>query len=159
MLTVLDHVYLKLRREEIMQAENILKRIKTDNVLQSINKNCWEYGIIDEVKMKNKEILLIKISDKKKTVLLKYHKKDAVSWEEFEKFMLSVQIYEAGKGVYITTGLFDSKIKEYCSQSAAGKNVQIVDKFRLIQNHIGLVGKASQRISKDKLCVMKYIPV
>lgn len=158
MSQILDNIYESMREKEVHVAKARLKNIKVDSIRQNISKSCWRYGIKDEVIIKNHEMLLIKLTGKKRTMILKYHKTDIVLWEELEKLMKIMESQGVEKAVYITTGTFDVSIKEYSSQSNLIKSLQLVDSVKFVRKQLGLLGNVSKCITKDKICFMEYMP-
>lgn len=158
MSQILDNIYENMREKEVHVAKVRLKKINVDSIHQNISKSCWHYGIKDEVIIKNNEMLLIKLTGEKRTMILKYHKTDVVLWDELEKLMKVMEFQGVERAVYITTGIFDAGIKEYSSQSNLASSLQLVDCVKFVRKQLGLMGSVSKCITKDKICFMEYMP-
>jgi hypothetical protein len=155
---IIDTIYGHMREKEVRVAKSRLKKIKIDNIFQSISKSCWCYGIKDEIIFKNYNMLLIKLTGKKGTIIIKYHRTDKVFIDELERLAKVMESQGVDRGVYITTGEFDSSIKKYCLKSSFRKNVELVDYIKFIRKQLSLFGSAAERINKDNICFMEFIP-
>lgn len=158
MSKIFNTVYVKMREKEVGIAKRRLQRIMIDSVFQSISRSCWHYGIKDEVLIKNHEMLLIKLTGKKNTSILKYHKTDMVFLGQFEKFLLDMECNEVSKGIYITTGTFHRNVKRYCNLFSSIENVQLVDYSEFLIKQLGLLGSAADTIKKERISFMEYMP-
>lgn len=158
MESILNSLYMKFRKKEVSRARLKLKKIKTDDVMQCINKNCWKYGINDEIVLKNNDVLVVRLSGKNRSTIIKYHKVDMVFWDDFLKFLNEIDSYEVKHGVYITTGVFENSILKNYRYKVIDKKIKFVDGITFIRYQLGLKGKVSERIAKNKLCFMKYFP-
>ncbi|WP_027626747.1 hypothetical protein [Clostridium lundense] len=158
MINIYDKVYFKLREKEVHKAKVIIKRLDIEEVNKRISKICWSSGIEYEIILKNSEILLLLLKGNKDKVLLKFEKKDMVFLEEFDSYLNFFYKYSANKGVYITTGVFEEKIKNRCSIISIYKKIKLVDKYNLIKDQLGIKGKATDEIKGGKLNLYKYLP-
>lgn len=158
MLTLLDSIYYKLRREEIERAYTRLKRIKVDTILQNLTKQCWKYNIQYELIIKTKEILIIKLIGFKETVVLKYHKTNVVSKDEIDFFMAELDENNADKGVYITTGEFESREKLTFRTLFTKRDLILEDYYTFIKSNLGIRGKTIKDFNIYKLNFYKYFP-
>jgi hypothetical protein len=158
MLTLLNNVYYKMRKEEIEKASTRFKRIKIDTILQILTKICWKYNIQYEVIIKTSDILTIKLIGNLETVVFKYHKTDMVLKAEVDFFMNELDENKAHKGVYLTTGKFEKLEGVSCRDLAVKKDCMLEDSFAFIRRHIGIRGKAARKFRIDKLNFFKYLP-
>lgn len=158
MLTLLDSIYYMLRREEIERASTRLKRIKTDTILQYLAKLCWKYNIQYEVIVKTSDVLTMKLSGTKETVVFKYHKSCRVSKEEVDCFMNELDENRAYRGVYITTGEFEVNNKNFFKSLFLKKDILLEDNFSFIKANLGLMGKTIRNFRLKNLNFYKYLP-
>jgi hypothetical protein len=158
MLTLLNKVYYKLRKEEVEKASTRFKMIKIDTILQSLTKICWKYNIQYQVMIKTSDMLIIKLIGNQETVLFKYHKTDMVLRADVDFFMNQLDEYKTYKGVYLTTGKFE-KLKGLRGRNLVIKRDCILeDSFAFVKRHIGIKGKAVRKFKIDKLNFFKYLP-
>jgi hypothetical protein len=158
MLTLLNKVYYKLRKEEIEKASTRFKMIKIDTILQILTKICWKYNIQYQVMIKTSDKLTIKLIGNQETVVFKYHKADMVLRADIDFFMNELDENKAHKGVYLTTGKFE-KLKGLRGRNLVIKKDCILeDSFTFIKRHIGIRGKAVRKFKIDKLNFFKYLP-
>lgn len=148
---IINSLYFTIRRREVRASQAKLKKITISGIMQNISKTCWNYGIKDEIIIKNENILIIKLTGGKKTILLKYHKTDLAGSDEFESLLTLMRSLGIDKAVYITTGSFDEKIHKH-------KNIKLIDGLKFIRGQLGLSGRAWMRITRDKICFVQYMP-
>lgn len=158
MLTLLDSIYFKLRKEEIEKACTKFKRIKIDTILQSLTKHCWEYNIQYRIIIKTSSLLTIKLSGNRETVVFKYHKADMVRKKETDFFMSELDEHSASKGFYVTTGRFEKKEKNISRKKFLKKDVILEDGFTFIKGQLGVKGTALSSFQVDKFNFFKYLP-
>ena len=158
MFTLLDSIYYKLRREEIEKASTRFRRIKTDTILQNLTKLCWKYNIQYETIIKTSDLLTIKLTGIKETVVFKYHRCVMVSKEEVDFFLNELDENRANKGVYITTGEFESNSAKLLKSVFSKRDIIMEDNFTFIRGNLGLRGKAIKNFKIDKLNLYKYLP-
>jgi hypothetical protein len=148
---IINFLYFTIRRKEVRAAQAKLNKIKISGIMQNISKTCWNYSIKDEIIIKNENVLIVKLTGDKKTILLKYHKTDMADPDAFESLFTLMQSLEIDRAVYIATGSFDKKIHKY-------KNIKSVDGIKFIRGQLGLSGRAWKRITRDKICFAQYMP-
>lgn len=158
MISIYDKVYFKLREKEVNKAKVIIKRLDIEEVNKRISKICWSNSIEYETILKNSEVLLLLLKGNKDKVLLKFEKKDMVFLDEFDSYLNFFYKYSANKGVYITTGVFEERIKKKCSIIPIYKKIKLVDKYNFIKNQLGINGKAAEEFEGRKLNLYKYLP-
>lgn len=158
MITLLNHLYYKLKKDEIERAYTILKLTKIDTMLQSLCKVCWKNNIEYKIIIKTSSSVSILLRGYCETVLFKYHKADMVSKEEIDFFMNLVDDNKAEKGVYITTGNFDFQRQlSFRSFIAYKKDIMLQDGVTFIKNQVGFKGN-SENLKADKIDFFKYLP-
>lgn len=158
MFTLLDSVYYRLKKEEIIKGYIKLKKIETAHILQSLTKTCWKYNIQCNTLIKTYNILIVKMTGMTETVVFKYHKTNLVSKDEIDFFMNELDINKAHKGVYITTGLFRELDTFSSRRLLLKKDVMLIDRYAFIKEQLGLTGKSLEVINADKLKFYKYLP-
>lgn len=158
MCTLLDSVYYKLRKEEIEKASTRFKRIKTDTILQNLSKLCWKFNIQYEIIIKTRDILVIRLTSERETVVLKYHNCSMVSKKEIDIFMSEIDKREAHRGIYITTGNFETKERQSFKNLFLKKDIMLEDCLSFIKGQLGLRGKTMQSFKTSRLNLLKYLP-
>lgn len=151
-------MYYKLRKDEIAKAKYMLKRMKTEVILDIITKCCWRYSIQYEILIKNLEILEIKLKGSNETVLLKFHKSGMVFHEDYEKFLLAMDVHGVRRGIYITSGVFEGRILKQHKNVFSKKKVIIQDNFHFIKGQLGLKESAHNVFKLKKIDFFKYLP-
>lgn len=160
LLVFFNIIYSRLRRNEIKRAKILIRKIKTEDVFDSITKSCWKSGIQYETLIKNPDMLDIKLKGRKEVVLIRFHKIDMVFSEDYEKFILRMEVNDVKKGIYITTGVFEGKImKMHRKIFHLHRSVKEVDNFNFIKSQLGLYGSATEVFKNNKLKFFKYLPV
>jgi hypothetical protein len=155
MVTLLNKIYYKARKEEIEKANIRFRIIKIDTIMESLIKLCWKYNLQYEVIIKTNDMLTIKFIGNQEAILLKYHKTDMVLKEAVDFFMNEIDENRANKGVYITTGKFEKSFK----QGMISKNDCVLeDGFTFIKRHLGIKGKAVKAFKIENLNFFKYLP-
>lgn len=147
MNTLIDKAYTRLRKEELYKGKVQLKKLNTDMVKENITKNCWNYNIQYEVFLKTTNLLIIKLIGKEKTILFKYHRKEKISLRDYEEFLQCLDIYNIGKGIYVTTGIFEDNINKNI-KSIFDRRIQKVDGIKLIKKQLGV----------NQLNFLEYLP-
>jgi hypothetical protein len=156
----LNNIYSRLRREEIKKAKVLLKKIETDIIFDSITKSCWKNGIQFETLMKNREILEIKLKGRKEAVLFRFHKIEMIFLEDYERFVLNMEVCGAKRGIYITTGVFEGKIlKNYKKIFPFYGTIKIIDNFYFIKSQLGFFGTSEEVFKRKNLKLFKYLPI
>lgn len=158
MSALLNKIYYKLRKEEIEKASTRFKRIRIDTIQQSLSKLCWEYNIQYEIMIKTSDMLTIKLSGNRETVLFKYHNTKMVIRDDVDFFMNELDENKAHRGVYLTTGKFEKIQGQRCRGLGIKNDCMLEDSFSFIKRHLGIRGKASRRFKIDKLNFFKYLP-
>lgn len=158
MFQVLDGIYFKLRKEETERAKNSLRRMKVDTILQCLTNNCWKYNIQFEIKIKTKEWFIIKLIGIREKTLLKYHKKDMVNIYDVDKFVSDLDEYEVNKGVYITTGEFNVKVKDSYKRPPFERDLVLEDSLHFIKNQLNMNSKAGDLLITKNITFFKYFP-
>ncbi|ERI94233.1 hypothetical protein HMPREF1982_01245 [Clostridiales bacterium oral taxon 876 str. F0540] len=158
MRTLLDSVYYKLRREEIEKASTRFRRIKTDTILKNLSKLCWKYNIQYEIIIKTRDILVIRLTSVRETVVLKYHNCSMVSSKEIDAFMNELDEVEANRGIYITTGYFETRERQSFKNLFFKKDILLEDGLTFIKGQLGLTKKTIDSFKISKLDFFKYLP-
>jgi hypothetical protein len=159
LLGLLNTVYGRIRRNEIKKAKVMIKKIRIDMIFDSITRNCWKSGIQYETLMKNAEILDIKLKGRKEVVLIRFHKADMIFIEDYERFIIEMEVHGVKRGTYITTGVFEGKIIKINSKVySLSRQVKVIDFFDFIKSQLGLYGIASEVFKSKKLRFYKYFP-
>lgn len=158
MVNLYNKIYFKLREKEVRKAKVIIKRLDLEEIDKRISKICWNNGIEYESILKNSEVLLLLLSGNKEKVLFKFEKKDMIFVEQFDSYLDFFYKYSATRGVYITTGVFEQRIKDVCSFIPIYKKIKLVDRYNLIRNQLGVSGKALEEVKGSKLNLYKYLP-
>jgi hypothetical protein len=158
MITLLNDLYFKLKKDEIERAYTILKLTKIDTMLQSLSKVCWKNNIEYKIIIKTSSSVSLVLRGYYETVLFKYHKAEMVSKEEIDFFMNLMDDNRAEKGVYITTGNFDfqrqSTLRNFITYK---KDIILQDGVAFIKSQLGLKGN-SENLKADKIDFFKYLP-
>ena len=137
----------------------MLKKIKIDTVFDAITKSCWKHGLQYETIIKNNEVIEIRLKSRREQVLFKFHKTDMVFVDDYEKFVLKMELLDIKRGVYITTGVFEGKVvKNYRRVFPFFNNVNIEDNVDFIKGQLGLWGKAAEVFKYKKLNFYRYLP-
>ncbi|WP_125152870.1 hypothetical protein [Clostridium rectalis] len=158
MLNLYKKIYFSARRQEIVKAKSILKRIEIEDILNNISKVCWDSGIEYEIILKNSQQLFLKIIGKRESILFKFSKKDMIFIEEFENFIGELYKNDINKAVYITTGVFDMNIRKRCSVMPTYRKIKLIDKYDFIKDQLGIYGKAEDEFKVNRLKLFKYLP-
>lgn len=158
MVTLLNELYYKLRKEEIEKAHIILKMIKVETILQSLTKLCWKYNIQYEVIIKTKDTLTIKLRGNREIVVFKYHKADMVLRENIDSFLSELDKNKAHKGIYLTTGKFEKLSGLKNRVLVLSRDCMLEDSFSFIKRHLGLKGRVLVKFKEDNLDFFKYLP-
>lgn len=158
MVSLLDSLYYKLKKDEIEKASNILKMMKIDTILQKLSKLCWKYNIQCEIIFKSNKILYLKLIGNKEIVLFKYHIVEMVHKKNLDFFMNELDERNARKGFYIATGWFENNNKSSIISMFNRNDVILEDGFTYIRNNLGLKGKAESDFEINKLNFYKYLP-
>jgi restriction endonuclease Mrr len=85
-------------------------------------------------------------------------KKDMIFLEEFESYLDDLYKYDVTKGVYITTGVFEQRIRDKCSFIPMYKKIKLVDKYNFIKDQLGVNGKALEVFKENRFKLYKYLP-
>ena len=145
MISLLDRLYYRLRKDEIIKAKNILSKIKIDSVFECLTKCCWKYGIQYEILFKNKEMFIIKLMGRSEIVIIKFHRSEMVLLEDYVAFLSIIGNYHIKRSIYITTGEFEEKItRNEKGNPLLSKENRIEDGCRFIRRQLGLKGTASE---------------
>lgn len=147
MSNILDKAYIKLKKDEAYKAKCKLKRINIDMITENITKNCWNYNIGYNIILKNSEFVIIKLTGAEKTVLLKYHKKEKISLQEYKTFLECLDHHDVERGIYITIGIFDEKVNKYID-TGLHKKVQKIDGIKFMK----------KQFSVEQLSFLEYLP-
>ena len=135
-----------------------MKKLDLGNIDKGISKICWNNGIEYEAILKKPETLLLLLRGKKDVLLLKFVKKDMIFLEEFESYLDDLYKYDVTKGVYITTGVFEQRIRDKCSFIPMYKKIKLVDKYNFIKDQLGVNGKALEVFKENRFKLYKYLP-
>ncbi|KAJ52884.1 restriction endonuclease Mrr [Clostridium tetanomorphum] len=155
---IYNKIYFKLRKKEVERGKIILKRIDLEDVNKRISKICWNNGIEYSIILKKSDILLLSLKGSKELVVLKFTKKDMTFAEEFDSFLDFFYKYDANRGIYITTGVFEEKIRYKCNYIPMYKKIRLVDKYSFIKEQLGIGGKALEELKENKLKLYRYLP-
>lgn len=158
MVNIYNKIYFKFREKEVCKAKIIMKKLDLDNIDKGISKICWNSGIEYEAIVKKPETLLLLLRGKKDILLLKFVKKDMIFLEEFESYLDDLYKYDVTKGVYITTGVFEQRIRDKCSFIPMYKKIKLVDKYNFIKDQLGVNGKALEVFKENRFKLYKYLP-
>ena len=158
MVNIYNKIYFKFRKREVCKAKIIMKKLDLDNIDKGISKICWNSGIEYEAILKKPETLLLLLRGKKDVLLLKFVKKDMIFLEEFESYLDDLYKYDVTKGVYITTGVFEQRIRDKCSFIPMYKKIKLVDKYNFIKDQLGVNGKALEVFKENRFKLYKYLP-
>ncbi|GAA0733170.1 hypothetical protein [Clostridium oceanicum] len=139
------------------KAKWTLKKVKVDEILNSIENSCWKYGIQYDILYKNSESVLLRLRRKKKIKILKYHKSQIVFEKDFKDFLNYMDKFEIDNGVYITTGVFTQEILNKVIHFKF-KNIKLVDNLSLIKKELGLKGKSNDMFKKPESVFLAYLP-
>lgn len=120
-----------------------LKKVSINEISDNITKSCWNYNIQYEMILKDSHTLLIDLIGKEKEILLKYHKKDIITKNDYEGFINCLENYEIERGIYITTGFFGKHIYDNLH-----KKVKKIDVKKFIKKQPNI----------DKLSFLQYLP-
>ena len=154
---LIDMICYKLNRKKLEKAMIKFKKIPIDKVYEILTKNCWKYNIQYEVIFKNKSQLEIKLIGKKEVYLIKFQKSLVVDIIDYDKFANLVNIIEAGKGYYITTGVFKREV-EISNNRILFRSIKLINGYNFIKKQIWLKNKDINHISYSKLHFFKYLP-
>ncbi|MDP4144598.1 MAG: hypothetical protein Q8936_09010 [Bacillota bacterium] len=157
MYTIIDLVYLKLRRKEVAKAQKKLNKITISTIFKCIAKNCWENNINYEVLFRSSNILVIKIIGTREDIIIKYHRTDMVSQNDFIGLMQYMEENFVDKGVYITTGIFDRVVFRR-KDKANLKKIKLENGIQFLKRHLGLLLKAEAIFNHKKFSFHEYIP-
>ncbi|MCM8711865.1 hypothetical protein M2651_12745 [Clostridium sp. SYSU_GA19001] len=158
MAQLLDFLYYKLREKEIERARIQLKIIKIDTILKYLTKICWKSNIDYKIIIKTSDMLIIRFTGIKETVLFKYHKAEMVLKEEMNFFVSKLDENKAHKGVYITTGKFEQTISYSRQNLFIKRNIMFKDGYSIIKEHMCILGENSDIIEVNKFNFIKYLP-
>lgn len=158
MFHLFDRIYLRFRKDEIEKGKYRMKKIKLDNILQCINKECWKINIQCSVILRTNDAIILKLEGVRETILLKYHRTDMIFVEDFDRFINILKSYKVNKGVYITTGVFEAKIAKITNHFLFGNRVKLEDNFRFLKRQLGWKGKTEDTIKNNKLKFYHYLP-
>lgn len=158
MFKVWDIIYFKLKKRDIEEGKNNIRKIKIDNILNCITKNCWKYNIQYQVILKNNDILIIKIIGKSESILLKYHRVNMVFLFDFDSFINCIDYYNVKRAIYITTGQFHDRITRFFKGRSNKKDILLEDSFNFIKYQLGVTGKGKEILNNEKLKFFKYFP-
>lgn len=137
----------------------MIKKIRIDMIFDSITRSCWKSGIQYETIMKNAEILDIKLKGRKEVVLIRFHKAEMIFVEDYERFIIEMEVHGVKKGTYITTGVFEGKIIKTNNKAFPhSRQVKVVDYFNFIKSQLGMYGMAAEVFKTKKLRFYKYLP-
>ncbi|AWI07015.1 hypothetical protein [Clostridium drakei] len=120
-----------------------LKKVSINEISDSITKSCWNYNIQYEMILKDSNTLLIDLMGKEKEILLKYHKKDIITKNDYEGFINYLESYEIKRGIYITTGFFEKYM-----YNNLHKKIKKIDIKKFIKKQPNI----------DKLNFLQYLP-
>lgn len=154
----IDTIYYKLNKNKVEKAILKFKKISIDKVYEIVTRNCWEYGIQYEVIFKDKNQLEIKLIGRKEIYLIKFEKALAVDIIDYDKFINLVNIVEASKGYYITTGVFQQDVENKNNRLLLLKKIKLINGYNFIKRQIWLNDKSLNHISYNKLHFFKYLP-
>lgn len=157
-MELLNKLYYTVRKKEVEIAKRRLRKINIDVILKCISKSCWKYNVQYEVILKTAEILVIKIKGKKSNLILKYHICDLVFMEGYNSFMDYLFIYNRCMGIYITTGVFESKAIRASNSIFLHNKIRLENNITFIRKQLGLFGKANQIFKYRKLRFDRYLP-
>lgn len=159
MFGLIDIIYSRLRRNEIIKAKFIIKKIRTDTIFDSITKSCWKYSIQYETLLRNQEILDVKLKGRKEIILFRFHKVDMVFIEDYQRFTNNMEVHGVKRGVYITTGVFERKIiNEFKKIIPVYRPVKMINNFDIAKSKLGLFGTSAEVFKHSKLKLFKYLP-
>jgi len=145
-------LYLRIRENEVEKSKAKLKKMNIDIIFQCLTKDCWRYGIQYDVVIKTEDYFILKIFGRKKDVLIKYHRTALVFLEDYNRFLYEVNLNQAQKGIYITSGEFDFR-----KSNIFHHKINIQDNIHFIKYQIGLHGTTQQVFYKKKIKFFKYL--
>lgn len=154
---LIDEIYFKLRKDEVLKAKARLKKISINTVTDNISKNCWKYDMQFEVVFKNGDEVVVKMMGKKKSRLLVYDKSNIVFTEKFDSFLNMMDNYGADDGIYITTGVFEGKIMDSFNHFFHS-DVKLIDEIKFIRQQLGCQNKCNEVFKYGKMNFYKYFP-
>ena len=149
---VFQKLYLKIRKDEVEKAKAKLKKMNIDIIFQCLTKECWVYGVQYDVVIKTQDYFIIKLFGRKKDVLIKYHKTDLVFIEDYNRFLYEVNLNQAQKGIYITTGVFDFRISRFFYNK-----IIIEDNIHFIKYQLGFHENTQKVFYRKKIKFFKYL--
>lgn len=159
---LLDALYFKIKRNEIKKARYRLRKINIEAILRLIIRNCEEKDIKNEILEKRHDYILVKLYGKKEKTLLKYHRTDMVFSEDYNEFLNKMKKEhdneEAIRGVYITSGIFETQIHKNENKLFFRKKVILDDYTYFMKKQLGLRGKTVNVFKQRKLNFYKYLP-
>lgn len=124
-----------------------LKKVSISEISDNITKSCWNYNIQYEMILKDSHTLLIDLIGREKEILLKYHKKDIITENDYERFMSYLESYEIERGIYITTGFFQKPIYNNL-HNYLHRRIKKIDIEKFIKKQPNI----------DKLSFLQYLP-
>ncbi|NLZ47958.1 MAG: hypothetical protein GX895_04075 [Clostridiales bacterium] len=159
MLSFMDSVYCRIRREEAEKLRRFIRRLKVLKFYESLTKGCWEFGVQEKIITKNNDILEVKLSRGEKELLIRFHKCFKVLVEDYENFINTLQENDIHRGIYITTGEFHKDIiSNYYRLTGANNKVTLEDGISFGRKQIGWRGKARDILVYKKFKLARYLP-
>lgn len=159
---LLDALYFKIKRNEIKKARYRLRKITIEAILRLIIRNCEEKNIKHEIVEKRHDYILIKLCGRTERALLKYHRTDVVFSEDFNEFLNKMRKEHANekavKGIYITSGIFETQIHKNENKLFFQKKVILDDYTYFMKKQLGLRGETINVFKQKKLNFYKYLP-
>lgn len=155
---LLNLIYFTLKKKEIKKARIRMKKISIDDILDLIIKNCEDKSVEYKILEKNHDTIAIDLFGKKEKVLLKYHKSDMVFKEDYNEFINKLKREHVDKGIYVTTGLFETEIHKRENRLLYLKKIVLDDYYCFFKKQIRLFGKADAIFDKKQLNFYRYLP-
>jgi len=145
-------LYQKIRKSEVEKAKARLNKMNIDIIFQCLTKDCWGYGIQYDIVIKTEDYFILKLFERRKDVLIKYHKTDLVFLEDYNRFLYELNLNKAQKGIYITTGVFDFRKYNFFYNK-----VIIQDNMDFIKYQLGFYGTTKEVFHKKRIKFFKYL--
>ena len=151
-------IYFELTKVDKNKVFLMLNKLNIDKILNNLVKVCWKNNIQYEVIFKNNEVLMLYLNGKSDSVLLAFSKEKMIFEETFECFLTQVLKYNAKKAIFITMGIFDTKIIKNPTLVIHG-NIKLIDKYTFVRHQLGFSGDICNDLRESNLKFYRYLPI
>lgn len=117
------------------------------------------YGVQDEVIIKDRFTLEIKLVGSREKVFLKFDKSLVVVKEDYEKFLNLVDMLEVDRAFFITTGVFQADVYRLYGHKLTFPKIVLEDNKKFIKKQIWRKSKYNEHLKYDKLDFCRYLPI